>query len=494
MSKKLTRRDFMQTTALAAATGLTSQLLPIHRALANTGQAPLRLLIVNKYFGWTARDNFLDEIATLNPSSSYGFDLPFEMASFNSLKKYLTIVENMRGTNWGNAHDTSFANILTNACVEGEGSSEQLPFNEPMGPSIDWYVANQLNKKVARFEVGAQYSICFDDKYIAQRPIGRMDEFHSTVIKPILQFQNGLSETDLQIRALNNEIFNLVNQDTTELQRLFKGVENESKKLENFKAALNTSNPVNEAVKSVLQPIVDPGLQDAGAARDQQILHALKIMKCGFMADTHRVGVLQIYGAPPLDELVWTDENGIERQNMTHINDMWMAAGNSSNANNFHHLVSHYKWTKSRNPLLCMRGANKYFYDLLAKFTQDLESTIDVDGRPMIENTVILLTGEIADSAHDRKRHPIILIGGTASPLISGGKIVKGPLVEGEQSGIETITRSGDRVPSSFTGRGTGLVSLRTQGDLFVTLSRAMGVPINHFGFETNNSTPFDLS
>ncbi len=502
-SSKLTRRELLKLMSTASAGGVIGSSLPIYKSFAQSSSAPMRLLIIPKYYGWTTRVEFGDEIATADASASFGFSLPDYMSDLNPFKEHLTIVENMRGTYWSNAHDISYANILTNACVEGEASSAQLQYNEPMGASFDWVLGQRLNKSVARIDlgIGRGAPICFDDKFLRQPMFTTVESFYDKVVGPILKYQVGASSEDLQLRAINEELFNLLGRSTDRIAKLLTGTGNEANKLANFKRSLEKANPNNGIVKSTLASITDPGrLENANLNGLDRISQALKIIKCSFMADTKRVAVMSIPGDPPYDQMVWTDKEGNPQTGMGKINEEWMALGNPSAATNFHHLVSHYtridpstgQFRSDINAQRCMNASLKLYFKKIADFVQDLSTTLDVDGHPMIENTCIMLTSEVSTGTHDTRRQPIILIGGRSAGNYTSGKILRGPVVPGTSSGLKTQTRGG-RIEDSILVNNSLLVSLRTQGDLFVPLARAMGVQINSFGFETRNSTPFIL-
>lgn len=491
MGNNFNRRDFLKFMGLASAGSFVGTSLPIYKSFAASGAAPLRLLILPKYFGWMTRETSLSELATLNPSAPQGFTLPDYFSPLDKHKSKMIVIENLRGTYWGNAHDHSYANILTNACVQYEMTSKQLMYNEPMGPSIDWLIGNRLNKDVLRadFGIGRGAPICFDDKFLRQPMDSSVEQMYDSVIKPILAFQNGASESDLMLRSVNQVLFETLGKSTQRVEKLLQGTGNEERKISNFRQSLELSNPNSKVVSSILAPITDPGRTAEGTSLE----HALKITKAAFMADTKRVGVVSFGGNVSGSNLVWRDKSGMAQTGMDKINQEWRDAGNTSKDNDFHHLVSHYSWGQalSGNPRLCMNGAIKYFIQIIANFVDDLSTTIDVDGRPMIENTCIVLTSEITDGNHDTSRMPMILIGGNNAGRLKLGRVLKGPIVDSNKIILNTLTRDGKLIRSGFRGVSVGL---RTQGDVFVSLARAMGVNINTFGFEPHNSEPFNLT
>lgn len=501
MSKKdISRRDFLYYLGLASAGSFINSSLPIYKSYAAGGQAPLRLLILPKYYGWVTRGDSYEDLATPDANASQGFRLPDYFSSLEPFKQHMIVIENLRGTYWGNAHDHSYANILTNACVQYELKSQQLQYNEPMGPSLDWFLGKQLNKDVLRadFGIGRGAPICFDDHFIRQPMLSTLESIYDEVVKPILDYQNGAGSGELLTRSINQELFKILGRSSDEVERLLQGTGNEQNKLKKFKDSLNAANPNSKIVTSTLASITDPGRTSSSGLDVLELLaQALRLTKAAFMADTKRVGVISFNGNPPLSKLQWTDKDGIAQTGMAKINEEWMAAGNASAPTNFHHLVSHYNRVNpstgrsmvDANARLCMSASIKLFIDVIADFVSDLSNTIDVDGRPMIENTCIVLTSEISTGTHDTKRKPMILIGGSHAGGLNLGRALKGPVVNASESVINTLNRKGDVIRSGV--RGT--VGVRTQGDVFVSLARAMGVNINTFGFEPHNTSPFNL-
>ncbi|MGH1468354.1 MAG: DUF1552 domain-containing protein [Bdellovibrionales bacterium] len=497
---KISRRDFLHYLSLAAAGGFLGSSLPIYRTFASTGQAPLRLLILPKYFGWMTRFTDTDRPFVLDSTDPHGFTFHDYLAPFNSIKQHMTIVENLRGVHWGNAHDHSFANILTNACIQNEMTSQQLQYNEPMGPSIDWEIAKRLNKDVLRADlgIGRGAPLCFDDNYIKQLMFSSNTEIFDNVVQPILNFQSGGSNTDLIAAAVNQELFRVLGQSTDRIKLLLQGTGNEERKLTSFKESLAAANPNSRKVTSTLMSI--PNISrpsDDGNVLDKLTI-ALSLTKAAFMADTKRIGVISFPGTGPHSGISWTDTDGNPQTGMAKVNEDWVAQGNISDPTNFHHLVSHYnrndpvtsRQVVDINAARCFAGSITPFAQVVTNFVQDLASTTDIDGNPMIDNTCIVLTSEIATGTHDTKRKPLFLIGGKNAGGFTTGRFIEGPTVNTSNVTINEQERSGNIVRSTVSGTNVGL---RTHSDVFVAIANAMGASMNSFGLEVRNSSPFSL-
>jgi len=89
-----------------------------------------------------------------------------------------------------------------------------------------------------------------------------------------------------------------------------------------------------------------------------------------------------------------------------------------------------------------------------------------VPGKTVLDNTVILWTSEVdGGDAHTVQSIPVILIGDLGGALKAGQFVSYGPPGGIDTSTVNTLSAVG-----------------RNMGDLFSTLSTAMGVPISSFG------------
>ena len=142
-SSKINRRSFLK--GLGAATGLAAAFMGSKVALGVTDQAPTRVLLVALQHGWGI------SLGHEFSGSEFDFQLPPQLAGFESIKDQMVSVDGARGTLWGNAHDVSYSDIFTASVPWDETGSDQLGnhFPEPMGPSLDWVIGQHTGKPVA---------------------------------------------------------------------------------------------------------------------------------------------------------------------------------------------------------------------------------------------------------------------------------------------------------------------------------------------------------
>jgi hypothetical protein len=215
-----------------------------------------------------------------------------------------------------------------------------------------------------------------------------------------------------------------------------------------------------------------------------------ELIKLGFMADTHRIGVIGLGSklSTEIPNFQWTDQDG-NTQNGNHHD------------GGFHHSVAH--WNNYPDSRFIFNGYVQWYANKVLEFAQNLKSTPDFDGTSSIlDNTIILLTGEVGDGPHQRGRKPHLLIGG--SNYINTGRYLQLETFEPRsRNGLfyGGIDRSGNLIENSQNYGGP--ISKRTHAELFVTLARLMGASnIANFGIDTifshsnkvNMVTPLDLS
>lgn len=115
-----------------------------------------------------------------------------------------------------------------------------------------------------------------------------------------------------------------------------------------------------------------------------------------------------------------------------------------------HHDTSHYGNTSSNTAAVFVQY-QQYFMTQLRYLIERLKATIDTDGNPMLQNTLIFLFSELGDSNdHDHKDMPFILAGNAGGALTTGRYL-------------------------DFNGD--------SHAKLLVSISKLMGVGINSFGY-----------
>lgn len=111
------------------------------------------------------------------------------------------------------------------------------------------------------------------------------------------------------------------------------------------------------------------------------------------------------------------------------------------------------------------------------------------DGSTLLDKTFIVLTGEIADGSHNTSVKPMITIGGKS--FIRTGRYVPIPVAIGTKWWTDAQLAD---LPLPFR-EGFGIpTALRTEGDWWAGVARALGVNISTFGNSARNFGRVDVA
>ncbi|MDX2052042.1 MAG: DUF1552 domain-containing protein [Polyangiaceae bacterium] len=474
-SPQLTRRSLLA--GLGAGTALGSLFLDSPVARGQASAAPVRLLLIPLQHGWGRDRNFQNFAGTEST-----FTIPAPLTGLEAIKHQCVFVDGLRGTLWGNAHDVSYSDIFTASVPWDEGSSAQLgaQFPEPLGPSIDWHIANTLKKNVFRGSAGYQswgkpyHPLCFDSAAQQQAFYTNARQAFDAVVAPLAPPAN---PTDLAVRnAVRNNVFSYVAKDMDRLITRLSGTE--KLKLEGHLAAVND---LNRRITGggglgggTLEIPPRPGDMQAFEKEVDDFFDMVRVL---FTADTHRVAVLGL--GEQVKDWTWTDA-----ANKAQVGNIWNLEG-------FHHDVAHHgdKADQRRS----FEGWAAWYVRKIVSFVQRLEQTPDVDGRMLIDNTIIVLTGEVETGEHDTRCKLHTVIGGGGG--IRRGRWLKLPDVEPRSRGgvfIGGKDRAGTTIES---GINYGLPFGRHHhADLWVTIARLCGAPVDTFGTDIYNFSPISLT
>lgn len=467
------RRTFLQ--GLGAGAAFAGTLFGSKVATGQTATAPVRLLLVPLQHGW-GRDRDYGVFS----GSETDFTIPAPLTGFEAIKHQCVFVDGLRGTLWGNAHDVSYSDIFTAAVPWGEGDSEQLGahFPEPMGPSIDWLVANTLGVNALRVTAGFRswgkpYNpTCFDGNARELAFYTSARRAFDAIIDPLNQSAGG--QTNRGRDAVRDRLFAFLGRDTDRMLRKVNG--SERVKLESYLTAMNDLGSRFEPPSNGgIAPGDIPPRPGDNQAIEQEMDDYFELIRLAFLADTHRVAVLGL--GEQYRDWNWTDSMGTPRVGNIYGSD-------------FHHEVAHYESADSR---LAFEGWAAWYVSKMVAFVQQLENTIDVDGRPLIDNTIIVLTGEVETGGHDTRSKVHTIIGGGGG--IRRGRWLDLPDVEPRARDgvfIGGQDRSGAMIESGINyGRTFGR---HHHADLWVTIARLCGAPIDTFGLPVNNFQPIPLT
>lgn len=475
MSKKkkgFTRRELIK--HFGAASGLALPLLNSSLASAQVGgRRPTRLLLVAMQHGFG-----YDERYGRITGTESDFNLPDILTPFNEIKDHCVFLDGLRGTAGGNAHDRSYSDIFTAAVAHGEDNSPNIsgPFPEPMGPSLDWFLANRLGENVLRLNNGygsfgkAYHPLCFNDTFQEQSFYTTALEAYNAFIRPLESSGGGGSPVD---QSLETNLFSLLGKDADRLVAAVPTeqepkVRNYLQALENLRSRIINPNSGGGSTVTVPPP---PGVN---LSRVQTLDQFLDFYKLVFQANTHRIGVLGVpSGSEP--NFPWVDGNNVSRQGQSF--------------GGYHHEIAHHA-DKEPNRRRAYSGNTKFFSQKLVDFAKELATIPDGDGFSLLDNTLIVLTGEVSNGSHQRGQKLHILIGG------GGGHVTTGrwrqfPVYTNQSEDMRYETRDG-RALNNIQTYGTPYSSYH-HADLFVAISKMMGVDINSFGLGANNTQVINL-
>ncbi|MBC7793822.1 MAG: DUF1552 domain-containing protein [Clostridia bacterium] len=481
--RRIDRRLFLK--GLTAASGLASSFFSSAVARGQTTTAPTRVLLVALQHGWGIEHG---SGYAISGNTDLDFTLPRHLRAFDAIKDQCVFVDGLRGTSWGNAHDVSYSDIFTAAVPYDEHESTQLgfPFPEPVGPSLDWVIGNHHKKPVLRVSAGYsswgrnQHYLCFDNNARVQEGHVTARAAYDAIIAPL---RDSTKPIEYGQRALRDNLFEFLGSDTNRLLGKVSG--DERGKLESYLQAVNDLGDriLNVPLVGIrpedlpVRPLAPSSPYPIGLELD----HYLDLIKLAFQADTHRVAVLGI--GEHLKDWEWVDEAGAPR------------LGNPVNHEGFHHDVAHHGHNETeerRNQRRAYEGWVEWHVRQITAFTQSLNAITDVDGRKLLDNTIIMLTGEVGTGEHDLRRKLHTVIGGGGG--IRRGRWLNLPSVEPRSNhGLAAgQKRNGDRVAQTVN-YGSPL-SVHHTADLLTSIAQLAGVPGAQLGLSVYNPAPLDLT
>ena len=476
--KRLDRRHFLK--GLTAGAGVASMFFNSPVARGQTTVAPVRVLLVPLTHGWGYDPSFGSDFT----GSELDFTIPRPLQGFEAIKNQCVFVDGVRGTLWGNAHDVSYSDIFTAAVPWGEGSSDQLGehFPEPMGPSLDYVIGSHHQRDVLRLSAGygswgfQHNPTCFDDNARLLSHYTTPRAAYDGIIAPI---RDSVSPLPPGRRAMRNAFFDFLGRDTNRLLAKVSGTER--LKLEGYLDALNNlGDRLNANIPVELTPGDIPPRPGIDLPFLDTIDQFFELITLAFRADTHRVAVLGL--GEQLPTWSWIDESGKAQQGNIWVSD-------------FHHNVAHYNPAThmTTNNRLAYEGWVQGYVQKIVQLANQLAAIEDIDGRTLLDNTIIVLTGEVSNGEHDTRRKTHILVGGGGG--IRRGRWIRTAGVPPRSRGgffIGGRTRDGTLVESTINYGGD--FAAPATGDLLAAVGRLAGVPMDTFGFATNNTAPLQLT
>lgn len=475
--KPINRRHFLK--GITAGAGVASMFFNSPVARGQTTVAPVRVLMIPLTHGWGFDPTFDDFTG-----SEFDFTIPRPLHGLEAIKNQCVFIDGVRGTMWGNAHDVSYSDIFTAAVPYGEGSSDQLGahFPEPMGPSIDHVIGQYHERNVLRVSAGygswgfVHNPTCFDNDARLLSHFTTPRAAFDGIIAPL---QEAVSPLPPGRRAMRNAFFDFLGRDTNRLLAKVSGTER--LKLEGYLDALNNlGDRLSATVPVELRPEDLPLRPNTNLPFVDNIDAFFELITLAFRADTHRVAVLGF--GDQLPSFSWNNVDGVAQNGNVWISD-------------FHHNIAHYNpdTHMSLNPRLAYEGWVNAYVQKIVQLANSLNAIEDIDGRTLLDNTVIMLTGEVSNGEHATRRKMHVFIGGGGG--IRRGRFIRTEGVEPRNRGgffLGGLNREGVRVENGVNYGGTFSVS--GQGDVLAALGRLAGVPMESFGFSTANTSRIELT
>lgn len=474
------RREFIEKFGVGAAA--LYPLLKSQISLGQTAQAkpPVRVLVVALQHGWGRTSG------TFSGTES-NFTIPSPLDVFEEIKNQCVFVDGLRTSFWGNAHDVSYSDILTCSVRFEDVRSASLggPFPHPRSPSLDWMIGDFHKKDVLRLSLnyrswGAPFHpLSFD------RDLNRLAFFTSpsqayrSFVEPLKAQQLAITNGDLS-QIYKQQSSRSIVESLKKLNARVRATRNlgaEGRKVQSYLSSVEALGQRIIASESPdLSQIVLPEMPQTNLAYSMALDRYLEMITLAFRLDTHRVAVLGLgQGAT---NWAWTDNQGVPQ-----VGDSMFAS------EGFHHAVAHYT-DYSRD---CFDGWVRWYGRKVIDLVRTLEGIRESDGTSLMDNTVIVLTGEVGNGQHQRRRSDFVVIGGGGGQIQRGRWLSLPTFEPRSRQGFFWGTRGpGDELVESRINYGSP-VARHHAADLWVAVAQIAGLPIETFGIDVYNQGPLRL-
>ena len=436
---KLSRRDLIKG---LGAVGLLSA-TQVNRAIAQTGSAPLRVVFVALQHGWGT------SARRMQPTDN-GFTFPDGLDPFNAISHKCTVVDGvMTLGQWGNNHDLSYADMLTASVPWGEESSafdSHMPLS--LNPSIDYLLEKNSGKNAFRFSAGYRswgvqhHPMSFDNNLsVLPYQTSAFDAYNS-LFKDLGDSSAGNEQQLAEEAELLNRVFAFVKDPAG--RQLDSLPEFEKSKLERYLLALehleqkNQTQVTNSGGESLKATPV------RGQDRLTDLEHFLEMIKVGFANNMTSTAVLGI--------------------------------GDIHDIADFHQTHAHSRtetWWDTR----------REFSQMMVSFANALDSVIDFDGNTLLDNTMIVLTGEVGDGRHNIQNKGHIIIGGQSA--LGEGRLIQPVQLTGDDA--RRMLREDIKGVLHPQLAWSSQCSSRTNAHIMRELGNLTGLNMTQFGLLSQN-------
>lgn len=434
---KINRRTVIK--SLAAAGAISA--IRAEELLAQAQTPPVKVLFVALQHGWGIAGGSNQHIMA-DVTSPQGFNFPSGLEPFNRVKQYCVAVDGlMTMFHGGNAHDLSYADMLTCGVpmgIESSAFDSHMPMSTT--PSLDWLLQQRNNKTAFRLSAGYHswgvpyHPLSFSSNAVIQ-------PFYTTAAAAKASLFSNAQPASSADQRIAQGVFNTIK--APSFANALSATE--QAKITQYIAAMSAAETkyTAEAVSSTLtKPAV------AGQSSMLDLDAYLEMVRVGFATGSTDTAVIGI-----------GDVHNIDRFHETHA-----------------HFVTPTYWQTRTD-----------FAEKIALFVESLATIPDGNGS-LLDNTIIVLTGEVGDGTHTLFKKGHILFGG---PRINPGRWIQPALIP--SSGWGSMVRENisggvsNTINPGFFAPGLDKVSSRTNADLLREVGNLAGLNLTQFGLPSQN-------
>lgn len=440
-SIKLDRRDFIK--GLGAAGILSST--QVNRALAATTVAPIRVLFVALQHGWGTTNRPMIRTAD-------GFSFPSGLDPLNSIRDKCTVVDGVRSLgDWGNNHDLSYGDMLTAGVPFGmEKSSFDSHMPLAVNASLDYLLEEKSGLPAFRFTAGyASWGVQYHPLSLDHNT--NVLPFHTSANNAYNSlFKNsaagssstGSGSADPDALAITRAL-NFV-QSPTE-QKIDALPHSEKEKLHRYLLAMKHLESKNQVSSSFSGSESLKEVPTKGQSKFKDLEHYLDMVKVGFA------------------------------NNMT--NSAVIGIGDIHMISDFHHTHAHAcsdVWWNTR------REHAQYIVNM----ANAMDAIVDFDGSSLLDNTMIVLTGEVGDGRHNVLHKGHIIIGGAS--VLGGSRLIQPTVLNGTETSVAKREDVNGNLQSQLAWSRS--CSSRTNADILREIGNFAGLNLQEFGLPSQNT------
>lgn len=426
-----------------------SPLVAASRAMADTGVKP-RLLCIHIEHGPGGMDGAI--------GTEHNFTFKPWLAPLQPIRDHVTLVDGVFGTWWGNAHSVSYAHLLTGSANPKGGA--------PRTPSVDRYLNKKLGPgQISPLNLVTRYNFYAGGRglvYDGSNSMARQSAEHAVGAQSrLLSNIAGVSADAAKLKALKDKRKRILDEVAGELKTLNSRLSiKEQLLVNNFMESINTTASnlglVGQAQTggACQRPSKYPKNQapPSGQSHFEHVVDAqFNNIITAFACNLTQYGVMS-FGEVPDSLLKWTDSTGKDRTGMP------------CTGQGFHTCVAHYG---SQDARLCFEASVAWYMNKIAQLAQKMDKIKEANGRSLLENTIIVIGGEVGDGNHLRGRKAFVIVGGRGAPKLRTGRYIKIPV----QSNLSLKgTPDGD-----LNIRDKVALSQRSEADVWREICFAMG-------------------